>query len=624
MSAHGRAEYHHLSTSGLGQALYFESGGKTLFGWLHRPQEILSPTLGLVICSPFGFEATCSHRSVRVFAETAAELGIPSLRFDYLGTGDSAEIDPHADQLETWSQDVLAAIDELRRSTGVEQVCLLGIRLGALLATLASRQSDRVKSAILIAPIVSGPRYLRELRTIRLAAALALNPTSTAPADQSAPSTPVDVSGFPISAATLASLSKIDLLATPHAPAPDTLIIDGDSLPVAEEWARRLGGSCHTKYLALPGLHEMIMRSALRAVVPQAMVAAIRDWLKQLLSESAPGLPAGLPEVAPAVFALMSEPPGRAVISTERPVFIAAGAMLFGIVTEPRQEERRRRGVILLNTGADNHIGANRMHVSLARRWARDGYVVLRLDLGGLGDSSTRAGSKDDEVFPAAAVEEIRTAIEFMRTRYNVDTLTLAGVCSGAYHALRAAAAGLAVNSIFLINPQNYFWKKGMRIDDLQLVEVVRYPTVYLHRIFTRDAWRKLFAGEVNIVRILSVYVHRSALAIESTVREFARRMKTPLPNDLGLELEQIVARGVRIVFVFAKNEPGISLLKLQGGSSVAQLGDRCRIHIIDGGDHIFSQRIHREAMADVLTRELHARNTPAVVSDIEQLEKKK
>jgi alpha-beta hydrolase superfamily lysophospholipase len=620
MSAHGRAEFQHLSTSGLGQALYFDSGGKTLFGWLHRPAQIPPPTMGLVICNPFGFEATCAHRSVRVFAETAASLGIPALRFDYLGTGDSADIEPNADQLEVWAQDVLAAIDELRRSTRVEHVCLMGIRLGALLATLASRRSDRVRSVILIAPIVSGARYLRELRTIRLAAALALNPTSSIAADQSA-STPMDVSGFPISGATLGSLSTVDLAGS-DAPAPHTLIIDGDKVPVAAEWARRLAGKGHTKYLALPGLHEMIMRSALRAAVPQAMVGAMREWLQELHAAYAASAArpialvhsAGLAEPIPAVLTLAGDSPAK-VVSTERPVFIAADTMLFGIVTEPRQEERRRRGMILLNTGADNHIGANRMHVALARRWARDGYVVLRLDLGGLGDSGTRIGGVDDEVFPAAAVEEIRAAIDFLRSRYNVDSLALGGVCSGAYHALRAAAAGLPINGIFMINPQNYYWHKGMRIDDLQLVEVVRYPTVYLRRIFTRDAWRKLLAGDVSIIRILSVYVHRSLLTIESAAREFARRAKLRLPNDLGTELEEIAGRGIRVVFVFAKNEPGLTLLKLQGGTSIEKIGDRCRIHVIDGGDHIFSQRIHREAMADVLTKELQARPAPAVRS---------
>jgi pimeloyl-ACP methyl ester carboxylesterase len=308
--------------------------------------------------------------------------------------------------------------------------------------------------------------------------------------------------------------------------------------------------------------------------------------------------------------------PGQTV--TERPVFIPSDAMLFGIVTEPRGDERRRRGVILLNTGADNHIGASRMHVTLARRWARHGYVVLRLDLGGLGDSATGPGCRNDEVFPEAAMDEIRAAIEYLRVHYGVENITVGGVCSGAYHALRAAVAELPVNQVFLVNPQNYFWKKGMRIDELHLAEVVQKPTLYVSQLFSRNAWNRLLHGDVSLVRIFRIYVNRILLAFESTLRELARRLTIALPQDLGAELRTICDRGVRVLFVFARGEPGLRLLELQGGSAVRRLGDRCRVHVIGGGDHIFSQRQYRAETEDLLTRELFSRFQPTVVGNVD------
>jgi alpha-beta hydrolase superfamily lysophospholipase len=634
MNAHRRAESHHKPTSGLAQALYFKSRGNTLFGWLHRPASDNAATLGLVICNPFGYEATCSHRSIRAFAEAATELGIPTLRFDYLGTGDSEDIDPNADQLDVWSADVLAAVSELQRTTGVTRICLLGIRLGALLATLAGAQCTAVSAAILIAPVVNGPRYLRELRTTRLAARLKDIPDAPSDDPEDAVSREatdsIEISGFAMSAATVAAISQIDLLQRTAQPAPRTLIIDGEALQTSRQWAQTLPtDQGRTKYLVLPGLIEMIMRSPLRAAVPWAMVSAMRDWLGPMLNES-PAIERGgaterhypAPDSANMTLKLPAGTAAEHSSITERPVFIASPAMLFGIVTEPRQDERRRRGVILLNTGADYHIGANRMHVSFARRWARLGYVVLRLDLGGLGDSSTRDDCDDDEVFPPAALEEIRLAIDFLQTRYGVNDMTIGGICSGAYHALRAAVAKLPVNQILMINPQNFFWKKGMRIDELQLAEVVRNPATYLRRLFSRDAWGKLLAGKVSLVKVARVYAERSVLAVDSTVRELARRMRIRLPHDLGLELEEIAELGVRIVFVFARGEAGISLLKLQGGSSIKRLREQCRIHIINGGDHIFSQRIHRATMEDVLTSELLVRSSPRGVSSLEPVQK--
>jgi pimeloyl-ACP methyl ester carboxylesterase len=632
MNAHQRPESCYPPNSELAQALYFDSNGKSLFGWLHlSPDKNADAKLGLVICNPFGYEATCAHRSVRAFAETAANLGVPALRFDYLGTGDSADIEPQADQIEVWSRDIVAAIAELQRSTGVERVCLLGIRLGALLATLAAKQCRVVSSIILVAPIVSGPRYLRQLRTTRLAAKLSersAGSSAVASAGAQIPqATSMDVSGFALSAATIDALSLIELTSLHSPPAPQTLIIDAETLPTAHDWAERLSpDSGRTKYVAVPGIVEMLMRAPFRSVVPQAALAAIRDWLSQLLigptaSERSSDLRRTVPADPPsAVLTLQDGGNEQRSSITERPTFIASTVTLFGIVTEPPQDERRHRGVILLNTGADFHIGANRMHVSLARHWARHGYVVLRLDLSGLGDSGTAANCPHDDVFPSTAVDEIRIAIDFLRSRYGVNDMTIGGVCSGAYHALRAAAAKLPVNQILMINPQNYFWKQGMRLDELQLAEVVRNPPLYLHRLFSLQAWRQLLAGDVSIPKIGLVYINRLLLAIESTFRELARRMRIPLPQDLGYELEEIAANGVRMVFLFAKGEPGVDLLKLQGGSSIHRLGDRCRVHIIDGGDHIFSQRDHRVVMEEVLTKELFARSRQSKVGDLEPL----
>src|ERR1700730_6088054 len=109
------------SRSGTARALYFESGDNHRFAWLHQPSTPSRQKLGVVICSPFGYESICAHRSVREFAEAFAALGIYALRFDYSGTGDSAEIDENADQVKLWSQDVIAAIQELRVRAGIDR-----------------------------------------------------------------------------------------------------------------------------------------------------------------------------------------------------------------------------------------------------------------------------------------------------------------------------------------------------------------------------------------------------------------------------------------------------------------------------------------------------------------------
>jgi pimeloyl-ACP methyl ester carboxylesterase len=581
---------------------------------------------------------------VRTFAEAAAASGVPALRFDYLGTGDSEDIQPQADQVNAWSMDVVAAVTELQGRTGVHRICLMGIRLGALLASLASRKCNAVTSIILIAPVLSGRRYLRELRMIQLAAPRAL-PRGHTPSMGNAT---LEVSGFPMSAATIAALAAIELTPPRSPPVSAMLIIDGSSAPSTREWAQSLRSSpVRTTYMALPGLIEMINTEPQCAAVPWDMVAAMRDWLPQqgdtsqyddtgtqgdTRQRSSMSIVADRSSCGGAC-AFRSESPSMAIsppydealsgtqligaqvteaLLTERPVFIDSGALLFGIVTEPGEGAAYRGGVILQNSGAVHHIGSNRMYVSLARRWARRGYVVLRVDLGGIGDSSTRPASPDDDVFAPAAIDDIRAAIQFVRDRYQVSDITLGGVCSGAYHALHAAAANVSVNRILMVNPINFFWKKGVTVRELQLADVVRNPRVYRDRLFSQQAWRKLLTGKVKLWRIAHVYVQHSLLGLEGRFRDLSRRLNIRLPYDLGRNLSEIAARGIQVVFVFASGEPGIALLKFKAGLSLERLGNRCRVHIVEGGDHTFSQSAARKTLERILSDELTAQSEPA------------
>ncbi len=604
--------------AGDAQPLYFRSGANRLFGWLHLPKTPRRAGLGVVICSPFGYESICAHRSVREFAQAFAGAGIPALRFDYLGTGDSGDVDENIDHIKLWSEDVVAASRELQVLADVDRICLLGIRLGALLATLAAGKSPSIDSMILVGPVVSGRRYASELRMTQLAGSAlsgSLESTAEAAARRAGPQ-PLEAGGFTLSAPTVEALTQVDLLSSAPPSVNSMLILDGDKLPSAKRWAERLSSSpIRCDYRTMPGLIEMSMTAPQFAAVPHTMISACVEWLTAPAHAGAVSSPhppqSSRDEESPALEIMIGEPSdrrSRLTLIRERPVAIpAAGISLFGIVSEPRREEKRRRAVILLNPGADSHIGASRMYVSLARRWARRGYFALRVDLGGIGDSETRAGKRDDEVFPEEAIDDIRRTIEYMRACYGATDITVAGLCSGAYHALRAAAAGLALNRILMVNPQNYFWKQGMTLEQIQLAEVVHNPGLYRRRMFSVEAWARVLKGEANIMRIGGIYLQRVRLAAEAVLRDAARRMRVPLPNDLGWELERIVASGVGVTFLFARGEPGIDLLKLQAGSALARLEQQCHVRIVDSGDHIFSRREPRALMGNLLSKELFA-----------------
>jgi pimeloyl-ACP methyl ester carboxylesterase len=608
------------------ESFYFAAGDQRLFAWLHQPAGPPA-SVGVVVCKPFGFEALCGHSSMRKFAEAAAGLGIPALRFDYLGTGDSPEIEMRADQIDIWTRDVVAAAAELRRRTGVERICLVGTRLGALLAARAARDIEGITGLFVVAPVVSGKRYLSELRTTRLASLMGA-PSATADDRfggdiEAANPGLMEFTGYPLSAASIAALTPIRLSAADAPPGVHWFIVDRADLPGAKEFTESLlSAGVDARCVALPGFNEMCLVAPHFSIIPQPMVQALREFLQGLVG--GPELPHGEPA---AVSKSLIRGEGTAALTlptdapelnlTERPVWFGTEAQLFGIVTEPAQGNANRRAVVFPNTGTDFHMGASRMYVKLARAWARRGYLVLRMDFAGIGDSGTRSGRPDNDLFPPAALDDIRAGMKFVRDRYGVQELTLCGLCSGGYHTLRAAAAGLNVQRILMVNPQNFFWNEGAPIEEgMQIAEAVRNPGIYRRKVVSSRAWKRLLTGQVNLLRIARVYTVRSFLGLELILRDIARYLHIRLPQDLGWELEDIAKRGIHIAFVFSSGELGISLLKLQGGLSVKRLGDRCVVHIIDGADHTFSRSAARSLMERTLTQELIAGPALAGVVD--------
>ena len=216
---------------------------------------------------------------------------------------------------------------------------------------------------------------------------------------------------------------------------------------MAQRWSESLAkAGAETTYRTMPGTVEMLMTAPQFAVVPEHMIDAMKEWLSSFISHpSAVDLRTtsrshlGRPDGASTIMKLPIVDGLQSVTLTERTLRFGPDAALFGIVTEPPGDNRRRRAVILLNPGVDHHIGASRLYVSLARRWGGRGYVVLRMDLAGIGDSATRPGNQDDDVFPDSALDDIRSAVEHLRKQYEVGEVSLVGLCSGAYHALRAA-----------------------------------------------------------------------------------------------------------------------------------------------------------------------------------------
>lgn len=141
----------------------FGPAEQRLYGVYHPPSPAHRSSRQVLLCPPFGQEAVRTHLLYRLLAEQLARQGVHVMRFDYLGTGESAGADDEG-SLTRWRDDLLMAHDELNRRARAQETTWLGCRLGATLALLASAQGGAVPQRLVLwEPVLDGPSHLQEL-----------------------------------------------------------------------------------------------------------------------------------------------------------------------------------------------------------------------------------------------------------------------------------------------------------------------------------------------------------------------------------------------------------------------------------------------------------------------------
>jgi hypothetical protein len=228
------------------------------------------------------------------------------------------------------------------------------------------------------------------------------------------------------------------------------------------------------------------------------------------------------------------------------------------------------------------------------------------MDISGIGDSPTRPNAVENTVYSPFAVAEVGAAVKYLRDVWHVEDVRAAGLCSGAYHAFKAAVAGIPVNGVVLINPLTFFWKEGMSLQYPEYrvaADIMRYRV----NILRPASWLKLLRGQVNLWESSQVLLRRALSMARTPLRNLARTFGTPLSDDLPSELSKVVRAGIDLQFVFAAQDPGVELLRNQGGATARKLRERgvLRVASIEGADHTFTDSAHRAQLVSVLARTL-------------------
>ncbi len=561
-------------------------------GFLHPA----AGAVGVVLCSPWGFEDLVMRKSWRLLAEASAAAGFPCLRFDYPGTGNALGRATDPADVGDWVRAIDAGADLLKANSDAAGLVLIGQSLGAALALEAARTRTDVVGLQLIAPVVRGRAYVRELAaTAKLVADKIGIPLDLAPGEG------LSVLGFSLSPAMVAGLKGLDLAALDALAVRDVVIFEQPDRRASDDLAahlRTLGPRVSLEPVA--PFHLMVSDATVIQPLPVAaerVVAALR----RVHPVTRPAGPTRAAERTPVPPAILHGPCYR-----EEVVRFGPGGRLFGILCQPARAHVGAHvgahmgahpavrvgapATVLLNRGLNAHIGWRRASVDLARGLAANGLASLRIDLAGLGESVDEPGRPENLIYSDHLLPDIAAAVDLLAAR-GFARIALAGVCSGGYMALCAAAVDARVTDLVAVNTQRIVWNPAE-----SAAEVIRYGLRSMHDyvgdIRGRGALAKLVRSRHRIVPAMRFLARRSLKNAMARVPIGIRSLvaRDSMAARVNRFFGTMAGHGTRVSLVYSAGDPGLVELRNYFGPDGRDLRHpNVSVSVVPGADHNFT-----------------------------------
>lgn len=543
------------------------------FGWLHNGQA----SRGVVLMSPFGFEELCARKTFALLGQALAARGIPVLRFDWSGTGDSLGGPNDIRQFDHWRNDARDAVATLKALTGVKEIVVVGLRLGALLAADAACARDDVSRLVLLAPPASGKAWLREAATF--ARVMSVPGAASTAADG------LEVAGFRIGADSVEAIRTTEWGALTACPAPqvDIFVQQAGGGERIEHYMNLLGAhtACHT----FQG-YDALMCDPTASQAPMALIEKLAEDMAAKAPAATRAVPR--PAFAPLTGHGFSETPAR----------LGVDQNMAGILCHPIERTSRSEAVIFLNAGAIHHAGWARMYVDMSRRLARHGVASLRLDLPGIGDSAMLGDPPVASLYARRMSGEVTQAIDWLKGR-GYRRITLAGACSGAYQAFHAALDDERVDGLVLLNQLCFVWGASYAMQfnawqatksrslNAQLSSASADETLDAARTLARlmPIAKKVAKGGLSALMSLQTYASQA----------FARE------KSVEAAFIKLSSRGARIMLAYSAGDAGLAELERHLGHEgihATSLPGVCK-RIIENADHMLTPAKARAEFAE-------------------------
>jgi pimeloyl-ACP methyl ester carboxylesterase len=564
--------------------LWFGPADRSLFAMATVPADGCVSG-AVVLCQPLGVEADCSRRTFATLSSALADAGLLAIRFDYDGTGDSVGSDEDGGRVQGWVGAVRQAIG-LARQSGASRVAVVGMRLGATLATSAADSAgagmgeDLLDALVLWDPYVSGRAFVRAQRALHL---VLFNESTDGDGQRedsrSVGDDSVEAPGMVFGAETVAAMRSLDIGSVEGPLAKQILVLARDVQPQGAKAIERFIAERSAERWATHGQELLVDVRPDFAQVPIFDVDAVTAWLADVLGGERTQV--SLPRRDEAVVG-----GGESGQIVERIVSLGPG--LFGIMTETPEAGSSGRAagptMVFLNTGIADHTGPVRLWVTLSRRWAQQGLRSVRVDLSGLGFSPARPGRPVDVATPPEALDDLVDMAEAVSPD-DPGNVVFVGLCSGGYHAIEGALA-LGARGVCAINPV-LNWKPA-EVDAEQATDERRQAAP------VRKRWVRALPAHDKLGPLVERMPHPvwwvlNRVAVEQSP---ARAMR------------QLVDRGVRTFIVSGEIEWRVMWRGERRAYREIERRNGFRQVVVPAIDHALLQRDARELVSRIVTED--------------------
>ena len=268
---------------------------------------------------------------------------------------------------------------------------------------------------------------------------------------------------------------------------------------------------------------------------------------------------------------------------------------LIGILTENTTASLNKKncltGVLLLNAGVLHHVGPSRLYVKIARRLAGEGFVVIRFDFSGLGDSGPR---RDKMPATESVIDEVGQVMDYLESSKGIRRFCCVGLCAGAASAARVCLTDPRIRNLILINPL---------LPKSQQTFLIKQSNIYFkYAIFRVWNWIRFFSFKSNYRYVWQVVV---AMIKRRVAPSLFRDSETQdISNELKKFFKTFRAQRKKMLMVYSELESVEIYFQMVVGAEYNAMKDsgQVRTEKLLGADHLVTPLSCQEKVIDLIS----------------------